>query len=60
MRIKQEEIMKTIITIFYFNIGVDVLGFPKNWIHKFEEFKAVPSRFFTTPKTKTTFSQYES
>lgn len=26
--------MKTIIAITYFNIGVDVLGFVKHWIHE--------------------------
>lgn len=28
--------MKKIIAITYFNIGVDVLGFPKFWTHEHE------------------------
>lgn len=27
--------MKTIIAITYFNIGVDVLGFVKQWVHEY-------------------------
>jgi len=27
--------MKTIIAITYFNIGVDVLGFVKHWVHEY-------------------------
>jgi len=26
--------MKTIIAVTYFNIGVDVLGFIKHWVHE--------------------------
>lgn len=50
--------MKTIIAITYFNIGVDVLGFVKHWIHEDTVFmadKRKTSGNLYKPKNKTEY-----
>lgn len=50
--------MKTIIAVTYFNIGVDVLGFVKHWIHEHSVIikdKRKTSGNLYKPKSKTDF-----
>lgn len=53
--------MKTIIAITYFNIGVDVLGFVKQWVHEYcvhSEDKRKSMGNLYKPKNKTQHTFY--
>lgn len=51
--------MKTIISIILFNIGVDILGFPKTWVHKIF-FKTEKSQFIRKQNKKISVAQFAS